>query len=376
MRAQYKAADSVADNNVWYDSFADITFETSFASFSKEQGLAFIVYYRNRHCSGNTPSAEDDKILQSLQDTIDNMMSSQHFAKSSCDAFFVRLNTRSPKDAIAINQEEFIQEVQKQKLNINDQFRLFFDLSMESLCVHSGKEAVELMLSSERIFVDILQAFDADEQNVKNPESGYKWDLEICVRKWESSLREELEFRGFVSNYELIGLSQYNTYVCYPQVIANKVIIESLIQSFYEKSVKPRLQKLDMPFAVVDIALLPEGDFTRPYRYAFRPSFTWQSLESGRVVVIELNPFNKRTGGGLFNWEDETVLDTKRENGELDFRLVLEGQDKAIATESDNQIMMFDMLLAEANSAFERRLSMMHTTTKPESTFPIKCTVS
>jgi hypothetical protein len=150
MRASTKAHDSVADNNMWYNAFQDITFPTRFSPLSKEQGKAYISHYRHRYCRSASPSSEDTKEFLGIQNILGDLIRSV-----GCDGAFVRLNTRSPKDAIALDADEFRKHTQAK--SIDEKMNLFFDTSMDTLRVRSGIEAVDLLLSSERIFADILQ---------------------------------------------------------------------------------------------------------------------------------------------------------------------------------------------------------------------------
>jgi len=371
MRAGYKAEDSIADNNKWYHEFSGITFETYFTPFSEEQGRAYVAHYRHRYCHAEVPTSEQVASLRSVEKTLDTLIEGI-LSRDRKSGAFVRLNTRSPKDAIAINAEDFTTAAKG--MSKNDQLKLFFDLTLDSLRVTNGADAIDLLLSSERIYVDILQAFDASAEGI--PESKRcSWDLELCVRKWETNLREDLEFRGFVKNYELIALSQYNTFVSYPNVVSNKSNIENVIRKFFKEKVKSCLQSLHMPNTVVDFAILVEveGNFSRSsQRLSPRLPFSASSLASSRVVVIELNPFNKRTGGALFTWLSDNELEVTEgiTVDDVDFRLVdelalsmgsgsgsvaspqlHEGSDEP----HDQKEMMLEMLLSEADAAFRRR---------------------
>ena len=348
MRSQHKAQDAVADNDVWYDTFADITFDTHFSPLSKDQGRAYLSHYRHRYCRGSPPTTEEVIALQSLENVIDTLMSNVDNRGA-----FVRLNSRSPKDAIALDKSLFLDY--SSHLSLNEKLQLYFDLGMKSLCVHSGKQAVELLLSSERIFVDIFQAFDADEQQQQSDtgDNKYEWNLKICVRQWEHNLREDLEFRAFVSEYEMIALSQYNTYVLYPHVIDNKDIIYDKIKRFYDSTVKSRLLMLNLAEVVVDIALIPLiEDSPRRNPFSLPTPFSSQAISFARVVIVELNPYNRRTGGGLFTWCGEKSLNVSLEHNEVDFRLVTDIDNDVSA--DDQRIVMLDYLLTEGDEAFTR----------------------
>jgi hypothetical protein len=101
---------------------------------------------------------------------------------------------------------------------------------------------------------------------------------------------------------------------------------------------------------VVDFALLPKH--TVPRKHPFEPRARCDShlLSSARAIVIELNPFNKRTGASLFKWESETQLDI---SGAFEFRLI--GDEFSASFSAEHKSMLFDIMLQEAGSAFVQR---------------------
>ena len=85
---------------------------------------------------------------------------------------FVRLNSRSPKDAI---------------------------WPFEVPAMISGKEAVSMMLSSMRVMDDLME---------------FKWVSEqpayVCLRDWVYDFRTECEYRCFVKDGKLIAVTHYD----------------------------------------------------------------------------------------------------------------------------------------------------------------------
>lgn len=131
-------------------------------------------------------------------------------------AFFVRLSSRSPKDAAGVNELDFLEEALKQRAGqktLGGRFGLFCDLFLRGMRVETGLEAVLLMLASKRVTDDILQAVQAEDQ------CGVPYDLSLVVRAWNPGIREDAEFRGFVSkDGYLVALSQYNEYFYQPEL--------------------------------------------------------------------------------------------------------------------------------------------------------------
>eukprot|EP00494_Astrolonche_serrata_P025577 UN25838 len=63
----------------------------------------------------------------------------------------------------------------------NDKCTAYFDIMTQQLCVRSGLEALQLSLTSFRIYQDLLLALychDNDPEDV--------WRTRISIRRWES----------------------------------------------------------------------------------------------------------------------------------------------------------------------------------------------
>ena len=72
------------------------------------------------------------------------------------------------------------------------------------LCISSGSEALSLLLSSERVYNDMIDWLKYGE-----PE-------QIVLRQWEPELQLEYEFRAFIYKGKLTAISQYDHYCVYP----------------------------------------------------------------------------------------------------------------------------------------------------------------
>jgi hypothetical protein len=105
--------------------------------------------------------------------------------------------------------------------------------------------------------------------------------MQIVVRKWIPIL-PEYEFRGFVYNKKLNGLTQYYKACYVPELTKRKKEIGKLILDFFE-SFKDRV-KID--HFVVDFV-----------------------VDGQKVYLIELNTFGPTASPGLFDWKvDEKLL--------------------------------------------------------------------
>ena len=71
--------------------------------------------------------------------------------------------------------------------------------------VTSAEEAMSMLLSSERVYSDMIDWLKYGE-----PE-------QIVLRQWEPELSMEYEFRAFVKNGALCAISQYDHYCVYPE---------------------------------------------------------------------------------------------------------------------------------------------------------------
>ncbi|KAJ8381547.1 hypothetical protein SKAU_G00023250 [Synaphobranchus kaupii] len=164
---------------------------------------------------------------------------------------FPKLNWSAPRDAnwIALNNSLQCQ-------NLRDIFLLF--------------------KSSDFIAHDFTQPFLQCSDDSPDPEISY----ELVLRKW-SELIPGGEFRCFVKENKLIGISQRDYTQYYQHIYKQKDDICSSILDFFEEHVQYKF--LDEDF-VLDV---------------YRDSW-------GKVWVIDLNPFGAVTDSLLYTWEELT----------------------------------------------------------------------
>lgn len=131
--------------------------------------------------------------------------------------------------------------------------------------VPSGKDAMSLLLTSERVYSDMLDLIKYGE-----PE-------QICLRQWMNELTLEYEFRVFVYNHNITAISQYDHYTYFPTLDSLKPIIQ---QGIYEIWTRMHAMVGSSSY-VVDIGYIP----TKP--------------DGSKFVVIEFSPFLPCTGAAL-----------------------------------------------------------------------------
>lgn len=173
--------------------------------------------------------------------------------------------------------------------------RTFFEVSLQAMRVTTGAGAIELLLESERVLRDLLESLAAQTAGL--------YTQQVVVREWSSQLRQEYEFRGFVHGGALTAVSQYNHYCYFPDQVARRDALLRRIVDFFEAEVRPRLADAGEDYArcVVDVALLADGG----------------------AAVVEVNPFNRLTGAGLYRWEDpDDLAQLEGRAGPVELRLL------------------------------------------------------
>ncbi|KAH3766039.1 cell division cycle protein 123-like [Pelomyxa schiedti] len=270
-----------------------LTFFTRFLPFSLREACACVNFYQRRYNRKQDLTLEDLDILAAIEKKLDTALSDPAFAR---DGAFVRLSSRSPKDGDPFEDtrsQEYSAAVKPELAScttpeeeLQAKLRVLFSCRSQ-LCCKRGRDAMSLILSSERVFVDLLLDLD----NAKIP--GDVWMTCFSVRRWEPRLTEDMEFRTFVCGGKITAISQYNQYCLYPHLQSKKEVISASILEFWSKEIKHRIPHSQY---VIDFGI----------------------LSTGRVIVVELNPFATTTGAALFTWERERTL---LENGPFELRL-------------------------------------------------------
>jgi len=266
------------DIDVWYPMVASITYKSHFIPLTMGEAKAIRSFHDVswRHSKPELTLEEISNLI-SLEKSIDDCLTA-NFGKKGA---FLRLCGRSPKDGEPLDKGSVWCRYQENLATLCPDGRIP-DLCDRMLAiartpllrVNSGAEALSLLLSSERVYADML-----DWTRFGEPE-------QLCLREWSESLSMDYEFRVFVYGNTITGVSQYDHYSFFPHLLNQKPIILERIRAFWETEVHPRLR--GMANYVVDVGYIPD---------------------SGEVVLIELSPFFPCTGSALFRWEDERDSD-------------------------------------------------------------------
>ena len=265
----------------WYDKLKEHTARTEFVELSPEEAKKVYGY-----CSGHVVNVGEE-LKKRVNDCI------------GPGGAFVKLHTRSPKDAVAKCKGAILEEVERRmkptpvistreekKELANGDCNLISTIVREKMKVCSADEAFEMFKGSDRVRSDLDKAVQAKKGSC------------IVVREFDLC-KPEWEFRAFVSHGKLTGLSQYCYRQYFPEVVEKKKEIETLVKEFF--------QKVKLPFesAVVDVYL------------------SMDNKQKATVKIVEFNPWFADTGALLFSWKSEKDRNILA-NGPFEFRVLEE----------------------------------------------------
>ncbi|MFX1452836.1 MAG: hypothetical protein ACFFCM_18510 [Promethearchaeota archaeon] len=265
----------------WYESLKAYTMTTFFIPMSIELAKAFVHHYQQSKGEGKITS-DEERLLTSIEIEIEDIIQS---FKDLKHGLFVRLSTRSPKDSrIARKKSDqiFQEELKKGEGDENSRLIAIVKSSILGLKVISGKEAMELLLDSQRVYDDLINALQFSKKK--------GFTQKIFVREW-IDIPIDMEFRGFVHKKNLNAISQYYHYLLFPNLPKQIPIIEKRIKAFYN-SIK---NKITLDSFIIDFAVLKD-----------------------RVILIEFNPFFLGTDPCLFSWKTDRKI---FEDGPFEFRI-------------------------------------------------------
>jgi hypothetical protein len=121
-----------------------------------------------------------------------------------------------------------------------------------------------------------------------------KEKIQVIIREWKD-IKISHEFRGFVFNKKLTGLSQYFDICYFENINKNKIEILDRIQKFYDK-ISDSLEKMNLSNFIIDFAI----------------------TDDDKVLIIELNPWSTNTDASLFSWNQNM---NQLMNGPFEFRI-------------------------------------------------------
>ncbi|KAI4297456.1 hypothetical protein L6164_037347 [Bauhinia variegata] len=181
-------------------------------------------------------------------------------------AIFPKLNWSSPKDSAWIS-------------------------TSGNLRCTTFSEIALLLRASDSLVHDLCHAYDfCSDKSSSRPQNFY-----LALRKWYPSLRPDMEFRCFVRNQKLVGISQREVTTFYPALLEKKNNLLLLMREFFNDNVRTRVESEN---------------------YTFDAYIT----KDERVKVVDFNPWGASTLPLLFSWEE--LENNLSEEDHLEFRIV------------------------------------------------------
>eukprot|EP01083_Nonionella_stella_P086535 240474_1 len=297
----------------WYDVIQEFTFPSVDIPIDLDEAKALVRLYHHRVNRNKPLTTQQHDTLTKFKDKIQNYLEHK-ISFNIHNGFFVRLSSRSPKDATMfepyLNQtKQTMYKILQQKIkdgeenDYNTQTVAFFQACVNEMRVYSMDDIINLLCNSERVLVDLnTWIIGYNDDNV--------FDMKLVVREWNDIIIGS-EYRAFVSaNGNLNALCQYYNFLYFPFVAANKQLISEKIRDFYNDKLRQRLMDhSELLPCVIDFVLLGQ----------------YSDLEESKVFVVELNMFHDydqkvkiSSGSEMFDWtKDKNVL----LNGPFEFRI-------------------------------------------------------
>jgi len=265
----------------YYDALKDWTFPSTWFDLPLEQAKALELGRARR-----VRSLPEDPILSLLASRIDQAIQQM----GGCAV--VRLSTRSPKDIVLqreCTKSFFLQQDEQLRAlhpHLREDVRQMISLTRAagySMAVRSGREAVDMLIESQRTFDDLRTACASTPPSI----------LRVIVRKF-IPIEFEVEMRVFVNQKKVSAISQYYASLYVPWLHEHKLV--------YQKKVFDAVEKIneliEMEEYVIDFA-----------------------LESGRLWVVELNLPPPVSGMSMFDKHNPEDLKIVRGEGPFEFRV-------------------------------------------------------
>eukprot|EP01083_Nonionella_stella_P009203 26625_1 len=310
-----------------------LTFETRIVPVTVNEAHSFIAYSRYIH--SQRAKSQDiycktilnyeqnkhkiDGDIESLKDKISTQIDD---AKWNECGFFAKFNSRSPKDVHEYEgnkdyvMDMFFAEMDKFKakshdgtVQLNEALISSYIARAKLLKMKTAQDVIRTFAASFRALEDLTGTLRLGDEHM---------DISIALRKWNESVptNGHGEFRCFVHNKELNAITQYISCIWFKGLETQKNVIKDRIIKFYETKVKDYvpMDSFVIDFLVLGIELDEEHNIGKQDNV-------------NDIFVIELNPFYKSAGAGLFEWRLDRELFLNgpceiRVRNELDPKLV------------------------------------------------------
>ncbi len=263
----------------WYETLKHFTAKSFFIKLSQKDIEAFRTYYKCIMLHKVEILKEDAQIILEIENKMEKILKDNKIKN-----FFVRFTMRSPKDGISYKDDNLKQVLTDVKA-INDyseKLKYIFRMQEKDLKCTSPADALNLSLTSERVFTDFYRFIE-----MKDNIGEVLYEQNLIIREWVDGLSSEKEYRCFVYKNKMTAISQYNHYITIPEIQNREKLskIKGMIFKYWDTNIRKLL--VDFESYVVDFAVIDEE----------------------KVFLIELNPCDTKTGTCLFNWKvDKEIL--------------------------------------------------------------------
>ncbi|CAF1377782.1 unnamed protein product [Rotaria sordida] len=301
------------DIEAWYKIIQSETFYTEFITISPSIVQAFVNFYQTRYSSTKLLNFNDIQLITSIQNQLKEQIFNSKINKFQNNGTFIRLSSRSPKDGKPLDSRKisqfFNQKLNELQIQYPDEYKSIegkANMQMIAYCYaqfHSLKvtdeiQALNLILSSERVYYDLIEVLDCQQvkdnkvANINNIKL-HDWNNNIIIREWNDLLDPSMEFRCFIYQSKLTAISQYNYYCKYYRLQNDGIVqqIKITIIKYWQEKIQPLLDPLPEKYSnyVIDLGLI-ENKLTNGYD----------------CIVTEMNPFEINTGASLFYWTTDS----------------------------------------------------------------------
>nr|AFK43861.1 unknown [Lotus japonicus] len=191
-----------------------------------------------------------------------------------------------------------------------------------TLCCTNSSEIALLFRSSDSLVHDLCHAYDScQDKSSSRPQNFF-----LALRKWYPSLKPDMEFRCFVREQKLVGISQREVTTFYPILLEKKNDLLLLMQGFFNNYVRTRFESENYTFDVY-------------------------ITKDERVKVVDFNPWASFTLSLLFTWDELEVING--EGDDVEFRIV---EDRCGVRPGLKTAVPYDYLDTSAGSGWDQFL--------------------
>lgn len=232
---------------------------------------------------------EMEKRLQVVMDEVSGG-SPGVFVKTSCRS---AKNSSTGSRALVTRYRHYLaHDTSPERDTDNNKIIALLRAGTDMMKMNTAREVLTVFASSERVFNDFDIALRHTDRFIEN----------FAVRQW-IPLDVTLEFRSFVVGDKLCAVTQYSNLIYIPALHRHITAIQTRIQSFFDTQVRKQLSANNDGMSaytryIVDFGITPliNDDPT-----------------SGRILIIEVNPYLPTTDSGLFCWaKDKAILEGSR----------------------------------------------------------------